>query len=159
MVEHPETALSRSEWIVRQLDLPPDVKLARRSLLRWFALSCGLLSPKESRTTLLDILDGLFVFWFSKNSAPTTLELQAFLKEKSGETVSDKLLLYHLKRLTDLKLVSRKNKRYLLNAPPNSHATDFAGALNYWFTNPAANSLKEIESVSQQLAEMYKQNP
>ena len=37
-MEHPESSLIRKEWIVRQMDLPPEVKLTRRSLLRWFAL-------------------------------------------------------------------------------------------------------------------------
>ena len=158
-MEHPESQLIRNEWTVRQLDLPPEVTLTRRSLLRWFALSAGLISPKESRDTVLDILDGLFVFWFSKNDGPSTLELQSFLKEKTGETVSDKLLLYHLKRLTDLGLVSRKNKKYLLNSAPNAPATDFSAALNHWFTSPASSSLKEIENASQKLSEMYRQNP
>lgn len=158
-MEHPESQLIRNEWIIRKLDLPPEVTLTRRSLLRWFALSMGLISPNESRDTVLDILDGLFVFWFSKNASPSTLELQAFLKEKTGETVSDKLLLYHLKRLSDLGLLSRKNKKYFLNPSPSANPTDFSAAFNYWFTSPASGSLKEIENTSQKLAEMYKQNP
>lgn len=138
------------------MDLPPEVRLTRRSLLRWFALSCGLISPKESRSTILSILDGLFLLLLSKNQNPTTLELQAFLKEKHEVSISEKLLLYHLKRLIDLNLLVRKRKRYFLNPTPNSPAGDFTATFNHWVCAPIQNSTKEIESTSTQLAEMYR---
>ncbi|MBU0636273.1 hypothetical protein KKE06_04580 [Candidatus Micrarchaeota archaeon] len=155
-MEHPEASLVRKEWIVRKMDLPPEVKLTRRSLLRWFALSTGLISPKESRSTILDILDSLFFLLLSQNQNPTTLELQAFLKEKKNKTISEKLLLYHLKRLIDLDLLVRKRKHYYLNAAPNSPAGDFTATFNHWIAAQLNQTLQELENVSGQLAESYR---
>lgn len=154
-VEHPESNLIRKEWIVRQMDLPPEVKLTRRSLLRWFALSTGLISPKESRSTILSVLDGLFILLLSKKQSPTTLELQAFLKEKSNAVISEKLLLYHLKRLIDLNLLVRKRKRYFLNPAPDSAAGDFTATFNHWMSKQLHKTLQELEAVSTHLAESY----
>lgn len=154
-MEHPESSLIRKEWIVRQMDLPPEVKLTRRSLLRWFALSIGLISPKESRSTILSILDGLFILLLSKKQNPTTLELQAFLKEKNKVQISEKLLLYHLKRLIDLNLIVRKRKRYFLNPAPDSPTGDFTATLNHWMSKQLHKTLQELETVSTHLAENY----
>ncbi len=154
-MEHPESNLIRKEWIVRQMDLPPEVKMTRRSLLRWFALSTGLISPKESRSTILSVLDGLFILLLSKKQNPTTLELQAFLKEKNNVAISEKLLLYHLKRLIDLNLIVRKRKRYFLNPTPSGAPDDLSATLNHWMVKQLALSLQEVESVSRQLGESY----
>jgi hypothetical protein len=154
-MEHPESNLIRKEWIVRQMDLPPEVKMTRRSLLRWFALSTGLISPKESRSTILSVLDGLFILLLSKKQNPTTLELQAFLKEKNNVAISEKLLLYHLKRLIDLNLLVRKRKHYFLNPTPNGSPDDLSATLNHWMVKQLALSLQEVENVSRQLGESY----
>ncbi|MBI5884771.1 hypothetical protein HZB89_01590, partial [archaeon] len=74
----PEADLCRSTFIIRDLDLPPETASTKKSLLRWFCLSAGLLSENESRTTMLDVLDALFYYQFSKNMQPSTLQVQAF---------------------------------------------------------------------------------
>lgn len=154
-MEHPEATLVRKEWTIRQMDLPPEVKLTRRSLLRWFALSTGLISPKESRSTILELLDALFILILSKGQNPTTLEIQAYLKEKSGQTISEKLLLYHLKRLIDLDLIVRKRKKYFLNSAPNSASVDFTATFNHWIGQQLSQTVSELETASTHLAESY----
>ena len=58
----PESKLIKSELTIRELALPEDVLLARKSLIRWVALSLGMIHPNESRRLLLDILEVLFEF-------------------------------------------------------------------------------------------------
>ena len=43
MKELPEAGLVRKTITLREMDLPPEVKLTKKSLLRWFALSTGLI--------------------------------------------------------------------------------------------------------------------
>ncbi|HIH21332.1 MAG TPA: hypothetical protein HA222_01560, partial [Candidatus Diapherotrites archaeon] len=42
--EFPEAELVRRVFVVREMDLPPQVLLTKRSLLRWFALASGMIS-------------------------------------------------------------------------------------------------------------------
>ena len=41
----PEAELVRSEFVIRQLDMPPSISLTKKSLLRWVALSLAWLCP------------------------------------------------------------------------------------------------------------------
>ncbi len=154
-MEHPESHLVQKSFIVKRMDLPPEVKLTRRSLLRWFALSTGLISERESRSTILDVLDGLFFMLMAEKKNPTTLELQAFILEKHGKTVSEKLLLYHMKRLIDLQLIARKRKKYYLNPAPNTDTTDLVASFDYWFSKQLHESVTEIASAARLLSDSY----
>src|SRR3989338_6446711 len=93
----PESEYVRKTFTIRQMDFPPEVSLTKRSLVRWFALSFGLISEKESRSTILDVLDALFSLQLSKKASPTTSELLAHLRE-SQKKIDEKLLRYHVKR-------------------------------------------------------------
>jgi len=129
--------------------------MTRRSLLRWFALSTGLISEKESRSTILEVLDALFVILISQKQNPTTLELQAHLKEKTGKIISEKLLLYHLKRLIDLQLILRKRKKYFINPVPNADSTELHSSFEYWFARQLQESVVDIASATRLLSDSY----
>ncbi len=154
-MEHPESHLVRRSFTIRQMDLPPNVTLTKRSLLRWFALSFGLLSEKESRSTILDVLDALFYFNLSRQSAPSTEELRQHLKEK-GKEVSEKLLRYHLKRLIDLGLLQRKRLRYSFCSAPKAEPTDLIAGFNYSISEPLNKALADVSLVLEKLSESYK---
>jgi hypothetical protein len=154
-MEHPESHLVQKSFIVKRMDLPPEVKLTRRSLLRWFALSTGLISERESRSTILDVLDALFLLLLQEKKTPTTLELQAFIKEKNGKDVSEKLLLYHLKRLIELQLIVRKRKKYAFNPVPNADTTDLMASFDYWFSRQLQESVQDISSAARLLSDAY----
>ncbi|MBD3210384.1 hypothetical protein GF318_03310 [Candidatus Micrarchaeota archaeon] len=109
----PESRLIQSELTIRGLTLPDDVLLARKSLLRWVALSLGMVSPNESRTLLLDILDVLFEF-SAKNESPTTRDILARLEQKTKKGPNPKAVYYHLQKLKDNGIISRKKGRYVL---------------------------------------------
>lgn len=155
VLEFPESALVRRSFIIREMDLPPAVQLTKRSLLRWFALAFGLISEKESRSTVLEVLDALFYLQLSKAIQPTVLEIQAFIKAKHKKEVSEKLLHYHLNRLIELNLVLRKKKKYFFNPSPYAEKTDLQAAFNYWVREHLDKSLKDLEFVVGKLASNY----
>ena len=109
----PESRLIKSELTIRELSLPDDVLLARKSLIRWVALSLGMIMPNESRTLILDIMDVIFEFHV-KDEAPTTKDIIARLEEKTGSGQNPKAVYYHLQRLKDSGVISRKKGRYHL---------------------------------------------
>lgn len=153
--EFPESELVRRTFIIREMDLPPQVQLTKRSMLRWFALSFGLISEKESRSTVLEVLDSLFYFQFQKRADPTALEIIKHIKEKHSKTVSEKLLRYHLNRLMALNLLQRKSNRYSFNPSPYAERKDFKSAFNYWVREHLEKSLKDLEFVAGKLQDNY----
>lgn len=109
----PESRLIKSELTIRELSLPEDVLLARKSLIRWVALSLGMILPNESRTLILDILDVMFEFHV-KGDAPTTKDILSRLEEKGKGEQNPKAVYYHLQRLKDSGILTRKKGRYQL---------------------------------------------
>lgn len=109
----PEAKLLRNELTLRDLSLPEEVLLARKSLIRWTALSLGLISPNESRRLLLDILDVLLGFHVAKE-APTTSQIIDKLIEQGGDRKNTKAVYYHLLKLKEKELLVRKKGRYYL---------------------------------------------
>jgi len=109
----PESRLIRSEMTIRELSLPEDVLLARKSLIRWVALSLGMILPNESRRLLLDILEVLFEFHVKKE-APTTKDIIAGLEKVTKTDQNPKAVYYHLQRLQNLGILTRKKGRYYL---------------------------------------------
>ncbi len=155
MAEFPESGLVRKTFTIRQMDLPPDVKLTRRSMLRWFALSFGLISEKESRDTVLNVLDALFSFLLEKHRAPSTKEIQKFISEKFQKRVSEKLLRYHLNKMIELGLIVRKKNKYELNHAPEGERGNISESFSYWIKMPINNSIENISSVLEQLKQSY----
>jgi DNA-binding transcriptional ArsR family regulator len=109
----PESRLIRSEMTLRDLALPDDVLLARKSLIRWIALSLGLIMPNESRRLLLDILEALIEYHL-RNEAPTTRDIIARVGELTKEKQNEKAVYYHLLRLKNMGFLTRRKGRYYL---------------------------------------------
>ncbi|MFN7990799.1 MAG: hypothetical protein U0R44_01435 [Candidatus Micrarchaeia archaeon] len=107
----PESRLIRSELVIRDMALPEDVLLARKSLIRWIALSLGMILPNESRRLLLDILETLFEFHV-RDQAPTTKDILSRLEETTKAPQNPKAVYYHLLRLKEVGILSRKKGRY-----------------------------------------------
>ncbi len=156
MSELPESSLVRKTFTIRTMDLPPNVKLTKRSMLRWFALAFGLISEKESRTTVLEVLDALFYLNLSKKANPTVLEIQEYLKKKHLKKISEKLLRYHLNRMKDTDLLVRKKQMYLFNPAPFAERDDFKASFNHYITKNINHTLMNLEDVFSQLAVSYK---
>lgn len=110
----PESRLIKSEMVIREMSLPDDVLLAKKSLVRWIALSLGLILPNESRTLLLDVLDALLYFHVKKET-PTTQDILARLKSQTKKEPNPKAVYYHLLKLKDSGILIRKKGRYMLS--------------------------------------------
>ncbi len=152
----PESELIRKEVIVRQIDLPSSVTLTKKSLLRWCTLSLGLISPKESRDKGFLVFDALFTFLFTKKTAPTTLDVKAFIKEKSGVEMSEKLIRYHLNRLIDLGVIARDGLVYKINPSPSSeNRSSMKESFNAWAKKPLEKNLEDIASALEKLQNSY----
>ncbi len=156
MVEHPESQLVRKTFVLRKMDLPPEIFMTKRSLLRWFALSFGLISEKESRSTVIEVLDVLFSALISKKQNPSTFDLQQAFLEKTGKKISEKLMRYHLNRLIKLNLIYRKLNRYYVNNNPYAEAGNLKESFSYWIKNPINEAMVDLENVLEKIQEGYK---
>ncbi len=102
----PESEKIETSITIRKMRRLGGSALTKKSLLRWFALSLGLMNPRDSRETILDILDALFFFNLSQGR-PTTAE------EISSRTgIDEKTVLYHLSRLKRMGLLESRGGRY-----------------------------------------------
>lgn len=106
----PEGKLIKNELVLREMGLPDDVRLTKKSLVRWVALSLGLISPNESRTISLDVLETLINFHIQKLQ-PTTKEILDELS-KNGVQADEKSVYYHLLKMKDAGLIDRKDGKY-----------------------------------------------
>lgn len=151
----PEAEFVRKTFTVRQMDLPPHVLDTKRSLIRWFALAFGLISEKESRSTILNVLDAVFQFQVSKKVSPTTLELLAHLKE-SEKKIDEKLLRYHLKRLIDVGLLERRKSKLSFVVDPQADRGDLVKGFEHNIGGPMQESLKRISFALAKIDEKYR---
>ena len=152
----PEAELVRKSFTLRKMDLPPSVELTKRSMLRWFALSFGLISEQESRDTVFNVLDALFHFLLSKKQNPSTLDIQAYISEKYHKKVSEKLLRYHVNKLIAIELLQRKSNRYFLNNSPNAEPNMLVESFKHWVKNPVNETMDDVERVLFKISESYK---
>ena len=153
--EFPESELIRKSITIRQMDFPPDVAMTKRSLLRLFALSFGLISKKESRLTIINVLDGIFYFQISKKHSPTTSELLLHLKENEKK-IDEKLLRYHLKRLIDVGLLERRKGKLSFVSDPEAEQDDLVKGFTYNVGNPLQESLGRISNALSKISDKYK---
>ncbi len=110
----PESKFIRKEIVLRNMWLADEVRLTRKSMVRWVALSLGLISEKESRDLIIDLLDVLFEF-FAKGEEPTTQEILDRLKAKINEEPNPKAVYYHLQKLMDQGLLQREKGKYYIS--------------------------------------------
>lgn len=155
--EFPEAGLIRSTLTVRRLDLPQSVLMTKRSLLRWLALSLGLISEKESRRTSIEILDALFYFLFSKKANPSVELIKKYLEEKRNIKISERLIRYHLEKLVQAGFIARKKGSYSINPAPQGERDDAIASIEYYMRAEFEQSLKHILLAMEKLIEKYKE--
>ena len=153
--EFPEAELIRRTFIIRAMDLPPNIEVTRKGLLRWFCLAFGLISEKESRSTILDVVDALFTLHFARGLNPTTDEIHKHLEEKQAD-VPEKLLRYHLKRLIDVGLIERKKLHYYFVSSPYGDKKNIREGFNFNVTQSVSKTLGDIESVLEKIERNYR---
>jgi hypothetical protein len=148
----PESRLIRSELTIRDLSLPDDVLLARKSLIRWLALSLGMILPNESRRLLLDILEVLFESHV-KDEAPTTKDIMDRLNALTKEEPNAKAVYYHLLRLKELGLLCRKKGRYHLGEGDGKKLKEI---VREFYLKKADNAFSNIDKALEKLESGYR---
>jgi hypothetical protein len=154
--ELPEAELVRRTFTIREMDIPIETRLTKKGLLRWLALSLGLLSEKESRQTVLEVLDAILTLCIGKGKTPTTEDIMEYIKKKTGQGISSKLTRYHLGKLIELKLIRRKKNQYSINNAPEANKYDLKASFQHWVTKDIQETLSYTENVMQQLGKAYK---
>ena len=105
----PESRYIKSEITIRDMAIDSSVKLSRESLVRWLALSLGLIGENETRTNILPLLDVMIDAHLSGNG----LELpDIYNKVNKKVEMDDKTVYYHLGRLKKAGFVSKKENKY-----------------------------------------------
>ncbi len=107
----PESRLIKNEVTIREMNTSGEVALTRKSMIRWIALSLGLINPNESRRLLLDILEVLLEF-HANRQRPTTKDIIGRLRELTGEDQNQKAVYYHLLKLKEFGVLGRKKGEY-----------------------------------------------
>ncbi len=139
MPELGESELIEKELTLRNLRLTKEVLETRRSIVRWLALSLGVINPGESRQSGIAILDALINFQFVKRSDPSVPELVEYIN-KNWETINEKTLRYHLLRMKNMGLVENSQGKFYLKPPSIGDRYDSLS----WASGLYENDYKEI---------------
>jgi len=150
----PESKLIRGELVLRDMQLTGEVKVMRRSLVRWLALSIGLISPNESRTAAIDILDALLYFQF-KGSDPSVPELLERINAKGGK-VGEKALRYHLWQMKNNGWIERSKGKYRFFVPPLADRYDVALSIESVARSRSEIALAKVKEALKSLKHSYK---
>ena len=122
-----EQDLIEKEMTIRALRLPPEARLTKKSLLRWTALSLGLITPGESRDTIISILDALF-FYQIKGRRPTTRDIKSYIDENYSET-TEKTIRYQLGKLRETGFIEKNENTYSFVRAPDAPDTDLKAGI------------------------------
>ncbi len=147
-----ESKLIERELTIRNLRMTKEVTETRRSLVRWLALSLGVISPGESRLSAVSVLDAILYFQFSERKDPSVEELMTYITGAWG-AINEKTLRYHLLQLKKANIVDNAKGKYFLLAPDVGDRYD----AEMWVTNyldsqvnpikeKMINALKELKS-------------
>ena len=153
-MRHPEAEYVRKTFVLRKMDFPPEVSLTKKSMLRWVALSLGLISENESRSTVIDIMDLFFTKIFAEGKNPGSQEIQEELEGK-GLKVSEKLVRYHLNKMCEIGFLSHAKGRYSLNPAPDAERNDLAEAFSYWYKRELDESVNRVGTALTKLQAAY----
>jgi uncharacterized protein YbdZ (MbtH family) len=111
-----EAQLIERELTLRSLRVTKEVMETRRSMVRWIALSIGVISPGESRLSALSVLDAMLHFQFVERRDPSVLDIAAYISDH-WSAMNEKTLRYHLLQLKRMNMVANSEGRYSLVPP------------------------------------------
>ena len=158
LMEMPESALIRGECLVRELQLSEDVKLTRKGLVRWLALSLGLISPKESRTGLLEVLEALLYFHYKRRDSKSDPDIHAILakiKEIKKAEPNPKAVRYHLLQLKKLGIIETKKRKYRFVLAPMQENDELSVALSHVYRQRMDSSFEKMKKALSMLEKTY----
>ncbi|MDE1810443.1 MAG: hypothetical protein KGH66_00140 [Candidatus Micrarchaeota archaeon] len=126
-----EANLIEQELTLRNLRVTKEVVETRRSIVRWLALTLGVISPGESRLTAISVLDSVFYFQFGQRKDPTVEEMSGYINQSWGGEINEKTLRYHLLQLKKANIVDNAKGKYFLTSPQMGDRYD----ADAWITN------------------------
>jgi hypothetical protein len=150
----PEAELIRGEYVLRDMQFLSEVRLARRSLVRWLALSLGLISPNESRMLILDVLDALFCFHFKRVEPDMVQIIDAVGKIRNGKT-NPKAVRYHVGQLKKSGIVESRKRHYRFVPSPMQEDYDLVSGLEYAYLQNAKEAFEKIRKAAKSLERSY----
>jgi len=146
-MEMPESQLIRGECLVRDLQFSEDVKLTRKGLVRYLALSLGLISQNETRAGLLEVFEALLFFHYEKRESRTDPDIHMLL-EKIAEIKKNepnpKAVRYHLLQLKKLGIIETKRRKYRFVLAPMQENDDLGAALSAVYRQRMDSSFVKI---------------
>lgn len=108
-----EAKLIEKEITLRNLRVSKEMMETRRSMIRWLALSLGIINPGESRQGAIAVLDALLYFQFALKRDPSVEELMEHIDTTWGP-INEKTLRYHLLQLKKAKMLDNSKSHYFL---------------------------------------------
>ena len=157
----PEARYVKRTVTLRDMELPQDVLLTKQSLLRWVALSLGVLSESESRSTVVPVLDALLYFQVREQRDPTVEEIKEYLDKESWgmrgkeaeQAIPEKAIRYHLGKLRAAGIVEMRKHRYSFARDPNNPA--IPQSVRYVLESTFKPGMEKIEGAFSRLVTMY----
>ena len=136
-----ESGLIEREHTFRNLKLTKEVLETKRSIIRWLALTIGIINPGESRLSAVPVLDAIFSFQFIQKKDPSVQEMQEYINNSWG-SINEKTLRYHLLQLKNMGLIDNKKGEYFLVQSEGSERYDEQAWATYYF-NSELDPIKE----------------
>ena len=136
-----ESKFIENEVTLRDLRISKEVTETRRSLVRWLALSLGVINPGESRLSAIEVLDGILYFQFKLNRDPTVSDLLDYI-ENSWGPINEKTLRYHLLQLKKTNIIKNSKSKYYISDPSIGERYDEKAWVNSYF-NEMLDPIKE----------------
>lgn len=143
----PESSLVRGECLVRDLQLNDDVKMTRKALVRYLALSLGLISKNETRSGMLEVLEALLYFHHNHQQTgahPGIYEILEKIKEIKKAEPNPKAVRYHLLELKKQGIIEAKKRRYGFVLAPLQEDDDLGSALSYSYGQRLDSAFEKI---------------
>jgi repressor of nif and glnA expression len=123
-------------------------------MVRWLALSLGLISPNETRTLMLDVFEVLLDFHF-KNKEPNIHDILEKLEKKKNEEPNPKAVRYHLLQLKNKGIIDSKKRKYSFTTGSMPENSELPYSIENAYTKNMESSFKQIEKVIKALKRTY----
>ncbi len=129
-----ESKLIEGEITLRDLRLSDEVSETRRSIVRYLALSMGIINPGESRQSAVSVLDAILHFQFSLRRDPSVSELSEYIG-LNWAPINEKTLRYHLLQFKKAKIINNEKGRYFIFNPKIGDKYDESVWVNSYIDN------------------------
>ncbi|MCS7109314.1 MAG: hypothetical protein NZ903_00770 [Candidatus Micrarchaeota archaeon] len=152
-MELPESKLIKSELILRDMDLSQEVKMTRKSLVRWLALSLGIISKNESRQSVLNVLEALLYYHLKEKKEPNYQDLVDYFSQNNIQ-MNEKTIRYHLTQLRKMGLLDDSRGTYRFSG---FQYDNLSSALEQTYQRRAYLTFFNIKEAISVLEKMYEE--